>query len=120
MYDFYKVLHVLGLSLVVLSLGGIILHVINGGSKATNSFRKGAMITHGIGLVLLLVAGFGMLARLGIHGVPLWVGGKLLIWLVLGAFVGLAYKKQALAKKFWLAIPVLVLFATALAVFKTA
>jgi hypothetical protein len=117
-YEFYKVLHVLGLSLVVLSLGGIILHVINGGSKENNSFRKGAMITHGVGLVLLLVAGFGMLAKLGIQGFPVWVSGKMAIWLALGAFVGIAYKKPQLAKKFWVGVPALVLIATTLAVLK--
>ena len=71
-YELYKVLHVLGLSLVVLSLGGILHHVINGGSKVSDTFRKGTMITHGIGLLLLLVAGFGMLAPLGLY--PLNLG----------------------------------------------
>ena len=118
-YELYKVLHVLGLSLVVLSLGGILHHVINGGSKVSDTFRKGTMITHGIGLLLLLVAGFGLLAKQGVHSIPGWVGAKFAIWLVLGAFVAIAYKKQQLAKKFWLAIPALVVVATALAVFKT-
>ncbi len=117
-YDFYKILHILGLSLVVLSLGGILLHVINGGTKGSNGFRKGAMITHGVGLLLLLVAGFGMLAKLGIHSVPGWVGGKLVIWLALGALAALAYKSQALAKKLWLVVPVLVLIASTLALYK--
>jgi hypothetical protein len=113
-YEFYKVLHLLGLTLVCMSLGGIMLFAINGGAKATNSFRKGVMITHGVGLLLLLVAGFGMLAKLGIHGIPTWVGGKLVIWLALGAFVALAYKQQ-LAKRLWVAVPVLVVIAAWLA-----
>jgi hypothetical protein len=117
-YEFYKVLHLIGLTLVVMSLGGIMLFAINGGTKASNSFRKGAMMTHGVGLLLLLVAGFGMLAKLGIHGVPSWVGGKLVIWLALGAFVGLAYKPN-LARKLWIAVPVLVAIATLLAQFKS-
>lgn len=117
-YEFYKVLHILGLSLVVLSLGGIILHVINGGSKESNGFRKGAMMTHGIGLLLLLVAGFGMLAKQGIHSIPGWVAGKLVIWLLLGGLVAVAYKKQALARKLWLVVPVLVFVATTLAIYK--
>jgi hypothetical protein len=117
-YEIYKILHLLGLSLVVLSLGGIILHVINGGSKESNGFRKGAMITHGVGLLLLLVAGFGMLARIGIHSVPPWVGGKLVIWLLLGAFAAVVYKKPAIAKKLWIAVPCLVVVAAALAIYK--
>jgi uncharacterized membrane protein SirB2 len=116
-YEIYKILHLLGLTLVVLSLGGIIVHTINGGSKATNAFRKGAVITHGVGLLLLLVAGFGMLARLGIHSFPGWVVGKVIIWLALGAFVAFAYK-QNLARKLWFAVPVLVVIAATLAITK--
>ena len=114
---FYKVLHLLGLSLVVLSLGGIILHAINGGSKQSNSFRKGVMITHGVGLLLLLVAGFGMLAKMGIHSFPGWVVGKVIIWVILGGCVALAYK-QHLARKLWFAVPVLVVIAACLAIYK--
>jgi uncharacterized membrane protein SirB2 len=117
-YNFYKILHLLGLSMVVLSLGGIIVHVINGGSKESNSFRKGAMITHGVGLLLLLVAGFGMLAKLGIHSFPGWVLGKIGIWAVLGAFAVLVYKKSQMAKKFWFAVPALVVIAALLAVYR--
>lgn len=116
-YEFYKTLHLLGLSLVLVSLGGIAVHAINGGTKANNAFRKNAAIAHGVGLLLLLVAGFGMLAKLGIHGLPLWVGGKLLIWLLLGSFVALAYKQNR-ARKVWLALPVLVVLATVLAQLK--
>jgi hypothetical protein len=117
-YEIYKVLHLLGLSLVVLSLGGVLLYVINGGTKESNVFRRGLMMTHGVGLLLLLVAGFGMLAKLGIHSVPGWVGGKLLIWLALGGFVTLAYKKAAIARKLWVTVPVLVAIASTLAILK--
>jgi len=117
-YEFYKVLHVLGLSLVVLSLGGVIHHVINGGTKQSDAFRKGTMITHGVGLLLLVVAGFGMLAKLGIYSPPSWVVGKIVIWLALGAFVAMAYKKVGLARKFWFAVPALVVIATFLAIYK--
>ncbi len=117
-YQFYKVLHLCGLSLVVLSLGGVILHVINGGTKSSNAFRKGAMITHGLGLLFLLVGGFGLLAKLGIHSFPGWVTGKLLIWLALGGLVAVAYKKPASARVLWVVVPVLVVVASYLAVFK--
>ena len=43
-------------------------------------------MAHGVALVIVLVAGFGMIARLGMGGGwPLWVWLKLVIWLVLGA-----------------------------------
>jgi hypothetical protein len=97
--------------LVVMSLGGVVLHTINGGTKLSNTFRKGVMITHGVGLLLLLVAGFGMLARLNIHGFPLWVVLKLVIWLTLGAAVVLAYKKPEAGKILWFGLPALVIVA---------
>jgi hypothetical protein len=116
-YEFYKTVHVLGIALVLLALGGIAMHTINGGTKASNSFRKTAMITHGVGLLLVLVAGFGMLAKLQIHGIPTWAALKLVIWVVLGAFAALAYK-EGMAKKVWLSLPVLVVAATVLAQLK--
>jgi hypothetical protein len=116
-YEFYKVIHLLGLALVVLSLGGIAMYVMNGGSKSSNSFKKGVMVTHGVGLLLLLIAGFGMLARLGIHSFPLWVTGKLIIWLLLGAGAALAYRRK-FAKVLWFLVPLLVVVAAALAIFK--
>jgi hypothetical protein len=114
-YEIYKIIHLLGLTLVVLSLGGIAMHSINGGTKGTNVFKKGAMITHGVGLLLLLVAGFGMLARLGIHSFPLWVVAKLVIWLLLGAAAVVAYKR-GLARAVWVVVPLLVVTAAALAI----
>ena len=117
-YELYKILHIVGLSLVTLSLGGVAAHVINGGTKASNTWRKGTMITHGIGLVLLFVAGFGMLAKLGIRSFPLWVVGKIVVWLVLGAAVAVLYRKPHLSKVMWIVIPLLVGVATVLAVTK--
>jgi hypothetical protein len=117
-YEYYKILHLLGLSMVMLSLGGVVMHVINGGSKADNRFRVGAIVTHGIGLVLLLVAGFGMLHKLGVpHDAP-WVLGKLAIWVVMGGVVAVAYRKPQLARALWVAIPALVVVAAALVIFK--
>jgi hypothetical protein len=113
-YEFYKTIHILGIALVLLALGGIAMHTINGGTKASNSFRKSAMMTHGIGLLLVLVAGFGMLAKLGIHGIPTWAALKLVIWVALGAFAALAYKEN-MAKKVWMSVPVLVVAAALLA-----
>jgi uncharacterized membrane protein SirB2 len=113
-YEFYKILHLLGLALTLLSFGGILMFAMNGGTKATNQFKKGVMISHGVGLLLLLVAGFGMLAKMGIHGLPTWAILKLVIWLAFGGLIAVAYK-QRLASRLWLVIPVLVAWATYLA-----
>jgi len=117
-YEFYKVVHVLGIALVVLSLGGICMHVANGGDKASNRFRKTGMITHGLGLLLLLVAGFGMAHKRHLDMDAGWIVAKIGIWVVLGGLVAVVYRKPAWAGKLWLAVPLLVTLAAALAVFK--
>ncbi|MEM7204104.1 MAG: hypothetical protein AAF628_27835 [Planctomycetota bacterium] len=81
-YQTYKLIHLIGLVALLLGLGGILLGRHDEEGKAA----KSAMPLHGLGLLLLLVAGFGMLARLEIHWPwPGWTIAKVAIWLVLGA-----------------------------------
>lgn len=76
-YEIYKILHLV--SLFVLFTG---LSVGFFGSQP-----KMIKILTGIGTLFTLVAGMGLLARLGIqHGEPwpLWVWVKVIIWLLVG------------------------------------
>lgn len=73
-YEFYKVLHLTGLIMLFLSLGAL--------AYVPRDKRRPMMIVHGIGLVLMLVAGFGILAKLGI-GMKPWVHVKLAVWVIL-------------------------------------
>lgn len=102
-YDVYKVIHLIGILMVFLALGGVATNAINGGTKI-HSWRKGVAITHGIGLVLSLVAGFGLLARLGLaqSGIPGWAIAKLVIWLFFGGVTAVFIRKPGLAKPLWL------------------
>ncbi len=53
-------------------------------------------------MVLALVGGFGMLARMQIYWPwPGWVIGKIIIWLVFGILVALIGRTPALAKPLW-------------------
>jgi len=99
-YEIYKILHILGLLLVFTSLGGVFVYSGNGGMKTENRLRKLVAISHGSGLLLLLISGFGMLAKLG-GGFPFWVLVKLGIWLGIGALLFLGYRKPDLATRFW-------------------
>jgi hypothetical protein len=101
-YEIYKVIHLVGVLMVFLSLGGLITHVANGGTK-NHSWRKPIAITHGIGLLVSLVGGFGLLARLGIvqGGLPAWVWIKLGIWAVFAALIGVLIRKPSVAKPVW-------------------
>lgn len=101
-YAVYKIIHLLGILMLFLAYGGVILHAINGGTKATNTWRKTAAITHGLGLLLALVGGFGLLAKIGISWPwPGWVIVKIVIWLLFAAVVGVATRSAAVGKGLW-------------------
>ncbi|TGN19811.1 hypothetical protein [Leptospira idonii] len=119
-YQIYKLMHMLGIFLLFLSLGGVALFTINGGTKSTNKWKSIAAITHGLALVLLLVAGFGMMARLGIpHGSwPGWVYAKIVVWLTFGGLLAVVYRKPAIAKVLWVGFPLLGVCAAYLAIYK--
>jgi len=82
--SFYKVLHLFGIMLMFSALGAMIAAAVAG--EGSPRLKKLGGMAHGIALAIILVAGFGLLARQGFAGAwPLWVWLKLVIWLVLGA-----------------------------------
>jgi hypothetical protein len=93
-YEIYKWLHIAGILMVFLAFGGAIFkEPLQVG--ATDPARKILSILHGLGLLFILVAGFGMLARLGLTSeTPTWVWAKLVIWLTLGGWIALALRKK--------------------------
>lgn len=120
-YAVYRLLHFIGIFLVLTALGGLALHAGSGGTRATSRARGMIAALHGIGVLLILVAGFGLLARLGImHGAgfPGWIWAKLAIWLVIGAWMALPYRFPALARASLLVVPALGAVAAYLAIFK--
>ncbi|HYW33456.1 MAG TPA: hypothetical protein VE869_18280 [Gemmatimonas sp.] len=119
--DFYEVLHILGIAFLFVAIGGVAVHAANGGGKATSTTRPLVGSIHGLGSLLILVGGFGMLARIGFQhggGFPGWLIGKMVIWLVLSAIVLMPYRKPALAKPFLLLLPLLAGVAVYLALYK--
>lgn len=66
--------------------------------------RKLGSITSGIGLLLVLVAGFGMISKIGYSFTAPWLIVKMLIWLVLGGIIVLINRKPDLAKTLWWSI----------------
>jgi hypothetical protein len=76
---------------------------------------------HGVGALLILVGGFGMLARIGFqHGAnfPGWLWVKLIVWTILSAVVLLPYRKPALARPFFVLLPLLAGVAVYMALYK--
>lgn len=117
-YEFYKVLHLVGIFMVLTSVSSLTLHVIGGGTKINTPFRKALMITHGIGILITLVAGFGLLARLGMMNLPGWVIVKLVIWLYFAVATLFLYRTTKYAKGFWFKIIALAALAAYFAVYK--
>ena len=109
----YKLVHILGILLVFLSFGGLVLHAMNGGTKTTNTGRRLVAIGYGLGLFLILLGGFGMLARLGIvqGGLAGWIWFKLVLWLAIGGLFALPYRKPGSARLLWVLGPALGLLA---------
>jgi hypothetical protein len=118
-YEFYLVLHLLAVFVVVGCLSAMSVHMMAGGTRDYGP-RKLVSMVHGIGLLVALVAGFGLLGKGGhmANGFPGWAVGKLVIWLVLGGLPALIYRKQNLAKPLWLSIFVFAGLAAYLAAFK--
>jgi len=104
----YPFIHLFCIFLVFGSLGGLMLHVMNGGDKESNSNRKLLMITHGIAMVLILIAGVGMIHRNpGWNFSQGWVHAKLGIWLILGIAPMLISRMPNLAKVLYFVLPLL-------------
>ncbi len=119
--DFYEILHVIGIALLFLAIGGVATHAANGGTKATSVTRPLMGSIHGLGALLILVGGFGMLARLGFmqgSSFPAWLWVKIIVWVILSAVVLMPYRRPGLAKPFLLVLPLLAGVAVYMALYK--
>ena len=95
----YKFIHYLGIFFLLTGLGGLIF--------SEKEKIKLATISHGIGLLLILLGGFGMQAKIEGMGFPAWFTVKLVIWLVLGGLVVAIKKKLMPPVAGWLFVVVL-------------
>lgn len=118
-YEFYKVVHIVGLAFILTGIGAVLLNSLIGGEKKYPN-RKWVMIIHGIGMLITFVAGFGLMARLNLMGAgwPGWIHAKVAIWLFLGLVVALIPRFQKLALPLWGLILFVVGFAAYLANYK--
>lgn len=108
--EVYKVLHVAGILLLVMALGGLTVHSANGGTRESNQVRRLVVMSHGIALAVIFVAGFGLMMRVGIAHTGPWPGWlllKMVIWLVLGGAVAMVQRMPQLAKLLFFLIPAL-------------
>jgi hypothetical protein len=117
--EVYKLLHILGVLVTFAALGGLALTVLNGATKQSSGARKTIAMAHGIGTFVILLGGFGALARLGVTGgLPGWIFVKLAIWLVIAGLVVVPYRKPELAKPIFWSLPLLGAVSVAMALWK--
>ncbi len=118
--DLYEIIHVIGMAMLFVAIGGVAVHAANGGTKANSATRRLVSMVFGVGSFLILLGGFGMMARLGlVRGMPpAWLIIKMLIWLLLSGIVLLPYRRPALARPFLVLLPLLAGLAVYMAVYK--
>jgi hypothetical protein len=118
-YSVYRVVHLVGIFLLLVILGGLSYGA--GRARGAGAGPRLAMALHGIALFVVLLGGFGLLARLGImHGMswPGWVWAKLGIWVLLGAAVVIPKRKPEWGAALLVLLPALGGVAAWLAIFK--
>lgn len=92
-FEFYKIIHMAGLICLFFGFGGLLVASYSGVQLKTPA-RIMSFATHGIGLLLLLLGGFGMLAKMGIMAhLPGWAVAKLIIWILMGLGISLVKRK---------------------------
>ena len=97
-YLTYKLLHLVGVLALFVSLGGLVALRLAPSAASAGAARFLRMV-HGIALLLVVVAGFGLMARLGLFSSwPAWVWVKLVVWLALGAGVVLLRGSEKTAR----------------------
>ena len=119
-YATYKIIHFLGIFTLITALAVAAAHTLRGGTKLDNPHRRAIAIAHGVGVFLILLGGFGMLARMEIihGGLPGWIYLKIGIWVVLAASVALVYRGREIARALIWAVPLLAAAAGATALLK--
>lgn len=104
----YKTIHIISIMLLFTAFGGLLLAARAG--VTTGVSRKLAGMTHGLALVLILVSGFGALAKIGMSNPAIWPGwlwAKVLIWLLFGAVIVVIRRAPQSTPILWWVLPLL-------------
>ena len=113
----YYLLHFLGIMLVYCAYGILIARGMLGSDS--RALRKFGMIASGIGLFLILLGGFGLIAKLSYadYTSP-WVIIKVVLFLLLAAMQTFISRKPSLSQVWFWVIFLLGLLATLTALYK--
>lgn len=118
-YVAYKLLHYAGLFLLFTSLGGLCALRLAGSPGPQG--ERWLKILHGVSLLMILLAGFGLLARIGQAapgGWAAWVWLKLALYAFMGAAPALIQRAERLAGLLLVLLPLLGLGGALLVLYK--
>lgn len=117
-YEIYKIMHLTGIFLLVSGLVGL-MALVWSGHGANGKVKTFAFITHGVGLLFILVSGFGLLARLGMaREMPTWVYVKLVIWAIFGGAIAILKRKGQIGWPLYFAMMAIFILAAYLGIYK--
>lgn len=112
---FYKVFHIIGILMLFLGIGGAIIRSAIDSKNA--KLEKFVLLNHGIGMLIILIAGFGQLAKLGMVFTS-WVVIKIIIWLIMGALIMPIKKMPEKSSIWWYTALILGALAAYMAIYK--
>jgi len=94
---FYKVLHIIGILMLFLSIGGAVMRAAM--DSKNEKLERFILINHGVSLFIIVVAGFGLLAKVGMVFTG-WIVIKIVIWLIMAGLI-LPIKKMPEKSSVW-------------------
>lgn len=97
--NIYQVLHLVGIVMVFLGYGALLARAM--AAPENVSVRKLGSITSGVGLLLILVAGFALISKMGHSFTDVWLLVKFAVWLALGGLIVCINRKPKLAVMLW-------------------
>ncbi|MDP6112642.1 MAG: hypothetical protein QGF00_22505 [Planctomycetota bacterium] len=115
--EVYRFLHLAGVLVVFLCTGGLVIPTMMGPSENDRGGRRLATVCLGIAMFIVLVTGFGLIARLQ-YGFQGWVIAKMIIWFLIGWLLIFIRRRPRLGKQVWFVMIALAAVAAYIAGFK--
>ena len=113
----WKILHLVGIGLIFMSVGGLSLNALAGGSKESLKGKgwKLVLVSRELGIVLALVSALGMLSGIEGWSKQGWIHAKFTLWLIIAAMGAIVVRKPQIANWVWITLPILLAVAAWLA-----
>lgn len=116
----YKLVHLAGLFTLTTVLAGVCVQALHGDASPGSRRTPLVAAVFVLAALLILIGGFGMLARMGLlrSGLPRWALVKLGIWIGVVAMATVPHRGPGWARFALLALPIVLVLAGATALYK--